>query len=560
MPRLCSLISELLKQRWGKDNTTTTNVRSVDGKPAISSRSHTPRLSFAAVKSQLHCNDTLRPFTQYHAALQYVQLSRISSSRSLERGTLLFINISNNNFLPFLHLTSTVAVLVTEWNDERTLTTDHRIPEPPSAQKPLIANLASIEFNMAASASQYQTMTTNVPPAMATLATMVRRADVEVLVIDSKPPPSPTSFNPSVLTQASWTTQITSLPTEIPPPSSSTSTSDTSDNNDPGHINHGTSISLILLLSLSAAVIIWIVSYVLISRRRRARADGSRVSRRWWPSFSFSSAFVRKKGSSSYRRVKRSDSVNSLIATDGLASGAKLDHREIPSASGYGSAPQQQQLQQQHPAVATWTHPPPVELDGQGIGDPPIQRPDWVSRVSTFLATGVRPKGQEHGHGHRRMESSVRATRSIRESFGEKINDPGVAVLIQEPKKTLSRYSTYSRYSVKGVAISEKALPEIPEDSSSSTEESSVPVPVLIGNGFGLGGLAGGGGPQIYGGTRYWERTGRAGSPNTVGSEWTDVSVKSSPLSVLPGNTIPRRVEEEEEIIVGFTEVRTLRR
>ncbi|KAK3956660.1 hypothetical protein QBC32DRAFT_330595 [Pseudoneurospora amorphoporcata] len=114
--------------------------------------------------------------------------------------------------------------------------------------------------------------------------------------------------------------------------------------------------------------------------------------------------------------------------------------------------------------------------------------------MSSFLATGRGMKGQGHG----RTESSLRATPSIRESFGEKINDPGVAVLIREPKKTLSQYSRVSRVSRD---ISEKALPEIPE---------SVPI------GLGLAGR-----PRTY--TKHWERTGRA-SPNTFGSlmggEW----------------------------------------
>lgn len=117
------------------------------------------------------------------------------------------------------------------------------------------------------------------------------------------------------------------------------------------------------------------------------------------------------------------------------------------------------------------------------------------------------------------MASSLKARRSIRESFGEKINDPGVAVLIQEPRKTFSRYSTRA-------SISEKALPEIPE---SSTEET---VPIVFS------------GPRSH-----WERT-RA-SRNTFGSlkgGWA--SVMSLPLP----DTM-RGIEEEER---GFTEVRTV--
>ena len=366
---------------------------------------------------------------------------------------------------------------------------------------------------------QYPTMTTTAPSIMATLAAMVRRDTPEVLLIDSKAPPSPTAFNPSVLTQGPWTTQITGLPTAIAPPSS-TSSSATSDT-DPGRLSQGASISLILLLSLSVAVIIFIVSFVLISRRRRAGRPG--LPRLKWPFFSLFGPS--RKGIRWHSRTKRSDNRTSLLPSDRLAVGAELGYRGMAPPPGNGH-----RVGQGQPAVATWTHPPPAELDGQGIGDPPIG-PDWVLRMSSFLATG-RPKG------HRRMESSLRATRSIRESFGEKVNDPGVAVLIQEPKNTLSRDSRTSR------AICEKALPEIPE---SLTEETSVLIrPRLASPGT----------------RRNWERADRASSRNTFGSlrggsGMANGSARSLPPPV-PDNTT-RRIEEAE-IVVGFTEVRTLGR
>ncbi|KAK3339093.1 hypothetical protein B0H65DRAFT_289935 [Neurospora tetraspora] len=310
-------------------------------------------------------------------------------------------------------------------------------------------------------------MTTSTQRAIETLATMVRRDNQEVLLTDSRPPPSPTSFNPSILTQGSWTTKISGLPTAIAPPSS-TSSSVTSGSTDTGSLNHGTSISLILLLSLSVAVIIWILSCVLINRRRRA---GGLSVPRLWPSF-FLFTFSGKGRAHFTFRTKRSDSRTSLLPSGRLAAGAELGYREMPPGPGNGRGVGQGQT-----AVAAWTRPPPVELDGQGIGDPPI-RADWVSRMSSFLATGRGGKG----HHHRRMDSSLRATRSIRESFGEKINDPGVAVLIREPRNTLSRYSR---------AISEKALPEIPES------EETVPT------------------TRLSSPRRHWERT---ASRNTFGS------------------------------------------
>ncbi|KAL0472539.1 hypothetical protein QR685DRAFT_571117 [Neurospora intermedia] len=286
--------------------------------------------------------------------------------------------------------------------------------------------------------SQYPAMSTSTRRAIETLSTMARRGSPEVLLTDSRPPPSPTSFNPSVLTQKSWTTKISGLPTAITFPSS-TSSSAVSGTNDTASINHGTSISLIPLLSLSVAVITWVLFYILISRRRRAGRSVPRLS----PSFSLS-AFLRKGRAHSTFRTKRSDSRTSLLPSDRLAAGAELGYQEIPRGNERG-------VERGKTAVVTWTYPPPVELDGQGIGDPPI-RPNWISRISSFLVTEREGKG--HGYLYGQMDSSLRATRSIRESFDEKINDPGVAVLIREPRKTLSRYSR---------VISEKALPEIPE-------------------------------------------------------------------------------------------------
>lgn len=283
---------------------------------------------------------------------------------------------------------------------------------------------------------QYPTMTTSTRRAIETLPTVARRDSPEALLTDSRPPPSPTSFNPSVLTQESWTTKISGLPTAIVPPSS-TSSSAVSSTHSIASLNHATSISLIPLLSLSVVVIMWVLFYILISRRRKAGRSVPRL----WPSFSMF-AFSRRGRAHSTFRSKRSDSRTSLLPSDRLAAGAELGYQVISRGNGRG-------VDKGQTAVVTWAHPPPVELDGQGIGDLPIRR-NWVSRISSFLVTEREGKG----HGDGQMDSSLRGTRSIRESFGEKINDPGVAVLIREPKKTLSRYSR---------AISEKALPEIPE-------------------------------------------------------------------------------------------------
>ncbi|KAK3399954.1 hypothetical protein B0T20DRAFT_173390 [Sordaria brevicollis] len=357
---------------------------------------------------------------------------------------------------------------------------------------------------------------------METFATMVRRDDSEVLLTDSKPAPNPTKFDPSLPTQATWTTMISGLPTAITPPLTKSSDTESDDTNT-GTKKHGSSITLILLLSLSAAVMIWILSYVLISRRRRKRGDGKArpsLPRLRWPSSLSLSALLRK--GNSYRKVKRSDSSSSLLPTDRLVAGAKLDHPEIPPPPPPGN------IQDVRDMGQAAINPSPVELDGQGIGDPPIFRPPWMSRMSNlFLTTG------RTNQYHRRMPSSLKARRSIRESFGEKPNDPGcmaaVAVLIQEPKKTFSPLRCSTTRVTSSVYSSEKALPEIPESLSLKSREGET-VPIVLRS------------PR-----RYW-----ASHRNTLGS------LKGS-IGWASVRSLPDAWRIEEEGGPGrFTEVRTV--
>ena len=176
-----------------------------------------------------------------------------------------------------------------------------------------------------------------------------------------------------------------------------------------GLLDRGTSIILIVMLSLLVGVAIWIISFVLIRRRKAGKLTGFRPS---------ALVRLRIRRGRVYRRCGNSTCSTTCILPHDRIAGADIGFTELESGPPRGTTPN------------------PAELEGRGIGDPPV-RWSWISAVSRLLHTGrAARQGSDHS-GRLSTPRSGEKPPTFRESFGEKINDP--AAILSRPEALRTR-------------------------------------------------------------------------------------------------------------------------
>ncbi|KAM7220183.1 hypothetical protein V8F06_004511, partial [Rhypophila decipiens] len=165
-------------------------------------------------------------------------------------------------------------------------------------------------------------------------------------------------------------------------------------------LDRGTSIVLIVMLSLLVGIAIWVTSFVLIRRHRAGKLTGLAPA-----------ALVRlgiRKGRVYHQRVDSASSTANMLGRD-RSGRRETGFTELESGPPRGTTPN------------------PAELEGRGIGDRPL-RWSWISIVSRFFHAGR--TGRQGSSNWSGRPSTARSGRSgekpptLRESFGEKINDP----------------------------------------------------------------------------------------------------------------------------------------
>lgn len=213
-----------------------------------------------------------------------------------------------------------------------------------------------------------------------------------------------TDSNPPVLIQTP--TETTSSPASVGPSNEPSQTTAAAARADSRLLDRGTSIVLIVMLCLLIGIAIWVVSFVLIRRHKAGKLT------RWPPS-----ALVRLGIRRGRLYPGREASISS---TTNMLPGQETGFTEVESGPPRGTTPN------------------PAELDGRGIGDPPV-RWSWMTTVSRFFHSGGRSTRQ--GSDRSVRPSTPRTggrVRVFRESFGEKINDPAAILAFPEALQTRS--------------------------------------------------------------------------------------------------------------------------
>ncbi|KAK3943381.1 hypothetical protein QBC46DRAFT_39883 [Diplogelasinospora grovesii] len=259
-----------------------------------------------------------------------------------------------------------------------------------------------------------------------------------VLVTDSSTP-SPVTAGPPTITDGVVPADATS--SSLP---SSTRSADSTTNS--GALDPKITVVLLVLVSVLAGIAIWISAFFLIQRYRRRRAAATHHCEKGLPPPASVRLGVRRGRVYRYRGDNPLLSSSNMLANSGSISGAELGERDVLSELG--------------PSPPRGTTPNPAELEGKGMGDPPV-RWSWISQVSKLLNApswmgGSRARsprltrtpssptlggGKQHRFSHPATQQTGTATatatassprttlKSVRESFGEKINDPAAALL-----------------------------------------------------------------------------------------------------------------------------------
>ncbi|KAK0636802.1 hypothetical protein B0T17DRAFT_90270 [Bombardia bombarda] len=221
-----------------------------------------------------------------------------------------------------------------------------------------------------------------------------------------------------------------------------------------GMLDRGTSVLLIVLLSVLIGIAFWIVVFVLIRRYRAGRLKG------WYaPAMCFGGQRRGLRNRIFGRRVYSSSSENMLAYDANDIAGAELGGREVPSELGPGSL--------------RGTTANPAELEGRGMGDPSL-RWSWLSHMSRILKAQRlgRQRASQAGSGGSRGSAGARRTLTIRESFGEKENDPG-AVLARPMVRSPARPRSTATAATAATTIRSSTL------SSSGTAQLNKPLPIV---------------------------------------------------------------------------------
>lgn len=186
----------------------------------------------------------------------------------------------------------------------------------------------------------------------------------------------------------------------------STASSDANGEGGIGSLNRATSIVVIVVVTVVAGILLWTAAFLLIRRYRRG--GNRRESQR-----SFGDEAGLERGA---RDAKYNSGLASIVSPGAIS---ELD----------GGPP------------VIGSTPNPAELEGNDLGQSPA-RP-WVHRRS-FLKS---PAINHPQYSPRSVQSRISARRTVRESFGEKVNDPATALgrlRIPNPLVTMARASPSS--------------------------------------------------------------------------------------------------------------------
>jgi len=272
------------------------------------------------------------------------------------------------------------------------------------------------------------------PSTLVTIRVLTPRASKpEVTAIEtvSSLPPfitgSPTSGNEKATSSNDGLAIDTRTPVQPPnlaPTEAATPGANTNNGGDDGNfMDRGASIILIVMLSLLVGISVWIITWVTIRRRRAARNPELPQTP------FFSNPFRRQEP---YERPKTASSGDTLKQS--TVAGAEIGCRQVPSGLSQGT-----------PRGTTQN---PAELDGRLLAEEQSSeqssRLSWLEQVTRLMGSSRAESRTSHASsGQTRGRSYVRPP-TIRESFGEKVNDPA-AVLGYRPRPPSSMYSRQSR-------------------------------------------------------------------------------------------------------------------
>ncbi|KAK0721798.1 hypothetical protein B0T26DRAFT_739221 [Lasiosphaeria miniovina] len=239
-----------------------------------------------------------------------------------------------------------------------------------------------------AAAEATHVSTTTVTEPSTTFVSLVTSVSTEsgnpnVLITDSR------TIDPDATASIRFTTDGTSLPGPA-------TTAGAIAGGSSGGLSRNITIIIVVSVTVVVGIALWALVFLLIRRYRAGKLKGRGCC----------CCFGLGRGDDIYHDDKRSARSSHMLG--------KQDKDKIPGAE-LGIPPGYSELDSGPMRGST---PNPAELDGRGVGEMPW-RSTWVPQVPRIL--------------HRGEQSSSRSSRSsprrtVRESFGEKINDPATAL------------------------------------------------------------------------------------------------------------------------------------